>query len=276
MGEGTAKQAVRILASLAIATAAAAHDFWILPSDFRPAAGAPISVNLRVGEHFVGEAVVPKPDRILRFSATYPDGRVEPVAGLDGDVYTGSLRLGGSGVFVIGYRNRPSRIELPPEKFEAYLHAEGLDAVLEARERKGDRAKAGREIYSRCAKSLIRAGPVTPADAQAGDRRLGFPLELTAEEDPTRLAVGSDLRMSLAYLDRPLAHALVGCMEETHAADEERVRTDDQGRVRFRIRTPGVHLVRVVHMVPAPADSGADWESFWASTTFEIDARGRR
>lgn len=29
-------------------------------------------------------------------------------------------------------------------------------------------------------------------------------------------------------------------------------------------------LVKAVHMLPAPAGSGADWESLWASLTFEI------
>jgi hypothetical protein len=36
-----------------------------------------------------------------------------------------------------------------------------------------------------------------------------------------------------------------------------------------------VWLVKAVHMVPAPAGSGADWESIWASLTFKasrIDA----
>ena len=29
-----------------------------------------------------------------------------------------------------------------------------------------------------------------------------------------------------------------------------------------------------VHMVPAAADSGADWESIWASLTFELTPAG--
>jgi hypothetical protein len=32
----------------------------------------------------------------------------------------------------------------------------------------------------------------------------------------------------------------------------------------------GAWLVKTVHMVPAPTDTGADWESLWASLTFEI------
>jgi hypothetical protein len=28
-------------------------------------------------------------------------------------------------------------------------------------------------------------------------------------------------------------------------------------------------MIKAVHMVPAPAGTGADWESVWASLTFE-------
>ena len=38
----------------------------------------------------------------------------------------------------------------------------------------------------------------------------------------------------------------------------------------FDLTPPGVWLVKAVHMVPAPAASGADWESLWASLTFEV------
>jgi hypothetical protein len=31
-------------------------------------------------------------------------------------------------------------------------------------------------------------------------------------------------------------------------------------------------LIKSVHMIPAPAGSGAEWASFWASLTFGADA----
>jgi hypothetical protein len=31
-------------------------------------------------------------------------------------------------------------------------------------------------------------------------------------------------------------------------------------------------LIKVVHMVPAPAASQAEWASYWASLTFEMRA----
>ena len=32
----------------------------------------------------------------------------------------------------------------------------------------------------------------------------------------------------------------------------------------------GLWLVKAVHMIPAPAGTGAQWTSFWASLTFEL------
>lgn len=52
-------------------------------------------------------------------------------------------------------------------------------------------------------------------------------------------------------------------------ADKLSARSDRDGRVRLRLKPGGMWLVKAVHMVPAPAGSGADWASYWASLTFE-------
>jgi hypothetical protein len=44
------------------------------------------------------------------------------------------------------------------------------------------------------------------------------------------------------------------------------------GRASLVLDRPGLWLVKVVHMVPAPEGSGAEWESLWASLTFELPA----
>jgi uncharacterized GH25 family protein len=44
-------------------------------------------------------------------------------------------------------------------------------------------------------------------------------------------------------------------------------RTDAEGRVRFRLPQGGMWLVKSVHMIPG---AKADWESYWASLTFEL------
>ena len=43
---------------LALAAPAAAHDFWIEPSNFRPAVGAKVPLRLLIGQDFAGATTV--------------------------------------------------------------------------------------------------------------------------------------------------------------------------------------------------------------------------
>ena len=40
---------------MAIPVSAVAHDFWLQPDNFMPAAGADVNVRLFVGDHFANE-----------------------------------------------------------------------------------------------------------------------------------------------------------------------------------------------------------------------------
>ena len=51
---------------------------------------------------------------------------------------------------------------------------------------------------------------------------------------------------------------------------EMALRTDQAGRVRFRLADPGVWLIATVHMTAAPPGVDAHWQSIWASETFEL------
>jgi uncharacterized GH25 family protein len=168
---------------------------------------------------------------------------------------------------VIGYHSRPSRVTLPAEKFTQYLRQEGLDAIVAARARTQTSEREGRELFSRSAKSLVRSGALA---AGTGDRPLGFPIELVAERNPYDLRSGDTLTARLTYRQAPLAGALVVAYNQRTPYHKLSVRSDRDGRATFALDEPGVWLVKAVHMVPAPAGSDAEWESFWASLTFEI------
>jgi len=170
-------------------------------------------------------------------------------------------------LLVIGYRSNPSAVELPAEKFNQYLKDEGLDAVAGLRARRNETGAAARELFSRCAKSLVLSG--SPSEAQ-GDRLLGFTLELVAERNPYAIPAGQDLPVRLTYQNRPLAGALVVAMNSLNPSEKLAARTDNEGRVRFRLRPGGMWLVKAVHMIQAPAGTNAEWESLWASLTFEL------
>ena len=81
---------------------------------------------------------------------------------------------------------------------------------------------------------------------------------------------GEDLPVSLTYEGRPLSGALVVAMNRLNPAAKLMARTDNNGRVAFRLPESGMWLIKAVHMIPAAAGTNADWASFWASLTFEL------
>jgi len=253
-----------MLLALLAAAPLRAHDFWIEPSTFRPAAPAQIRVALRVGQDFRGDPV-PRDDRkITRFVAVGPGGEAS-IPGLPGTDPAGFARLDRPGLYVLGYRSGRSPIELEAEKFEKYLADEGLEQVSRERARRGETGKPGKEVYSRCAKSLVAAGG---GASEGFDRVLGFTLELV----PQRLPRVGDLPVELLYEGKPLSGALVVAMNQADPTTKISARSDRNGRVVLKLPRSGVWLVKAVHMIPAPADAGADWESLWASLTFEISS----
>jgi uncharacterized GH25 family protein len=251
---------------LAASASLSAHDFWIEPTGFTADLGRVVGLKLRVGDDFHGEPVPRSDDLIDQFVVLDAAGRRQ-VVGRDGADPAGLLRVTAPGLMIVGYQSRPSPVTLPAAKFTQYLREEGLEAIVDARARAGASARDGREIFSRSAKSLLRSGPMATG---SGDRTLGFPIELVAERNPYDMRPGGTLPTRLTYRGAPLAGALVVAYNQRTPYHKLSVRSDRDGRAAFTLDGPGVWLVKAVHMAPAQAGSNADWESFWASLTFEI------
>jgi hypothetical protein len=225
----------------------------------------------------------------------FEDGRETPVESPDGSDPAGRVRIGSPGIHVIGYRSAPSPIELEPRKFEQYLAEEGLETIITARSKRGESGQPGREIYSRCAKCVLFAlgrASVDPgrrsksgstpkgehgkragkAGSTGYDRVLGFTLELVPRANPFLLQPGARLPVEVLFQGRPLAGALVVAMNADEPEHRISARSDQSGRVSLQLEREGAWLVKAVHMVPASSGADADWESLWASLTFELPA----
>jgi uncharacterized GH25 family protein len=256
--------------ALPCAGSLAAHDLWIEPSGFTPPPGSRLAVRLRIGQLFQGDPFPRDPALLVRFAVVAGGGAEEPIPGVPATDPAGFLVTGRPGLYQLVYASRHAAVELEAAKFGKYLAEEGLEQIAALRARRGQSAAAGREIYSRCAKSFIAVG----GDAGFGyDRVLGLKLELVPERNPYTLAPGEELPVRLLYGGAPLAGAKVAALPRDQTSRQVAARTDAQGRVRLPLGGAGVWMVKAVHMIPAPPGSGADWESFWASLTFALPAR---
>src|SRR4029077_9524918 len=250
------------------APALLAHNFWIETSTFTPLPGQRLSVRLRIGQVRTGHPVPRDPSVLQCVVAVCPPGRA-PVPGVPNTEPAGFEAFQVPGLYTIVYDSTRFPVALDAVKFETYLKEEGLDAISAARARQGKSAAGAKEVFSRCAKALLAVGDGT---GSGFDRVFAQRLELVAEKNPYTLSGGGELPVHLLYEGKPLAGALVMALQRGRP-DKVEARTDSRGRVKLKLDRPGFWLIKAVHMIPAPADAGADWESFWASLTFALPSR---
>ena len=249
-------------AALFLTDAARAHDFWSEPSTFKPRAGSIVSVRLFVGQDFTGDPLPRQSSGIDRFFLRQ-NGTDTDIGGANNIEPAGLFRMPGEATAVIGYSSSGSSTELPAARFEDYLRQYELVAVIEERRRRGEKAKPGRERFYRYAKALLAGS----ANAATVTQPLGFDYEIVPGNDPTALA--GPLRGRILYQGKPLAGALVEALWRDDPSIRLSARSDAQGAFDFALPRPGVWLVKSVHMVRAGFFASADWDSLWASLTFE-------
>ena len=261
-GARAAVVAAHLLALIVVP--ARAHDFWIEPSSFKPAPGAIVAVHLWVGQNFVGDPVPRQSGAIEQFFVR-ASGIDTDIGGANHIDPAGLFRAGGDTPAAIGYHSSGSDIELPADKFEDYLRQYGLDAIVAERARRGESNKPGRERFFRYAKALLTGAR---SDATA-THPLGFDYEIVPRDDPT-LPLAGPLRGTILYDGKPLAGALVEALWRDDPSIRLAMRSDAQGAFAFALPQSGVWLIKSVYMVRAGFFASHDWDSHWASLSFEV------
>ena len=246
---------------------AAAHDFWLYPTTHQLAKPGPIDVRVCLGQPGEVEDLERRPAHIKKFEA-YGEGKPVPIAGTPKASPAGRVELTGEHIYTLLYLSNFSGVELPPRAFENYLAEEGLLDIIVQREQLGEAERPGLDSFSRYAKALVRVG-----NAREGyDRRLGLQAELVAIVDPFVGGEGGFLEFELWYLDKKHAGALVELfkIEDKNIAPVAKAKSDGDGRVRFV--TPGIGrwMVTATTMRRATYPLEGDWESSWASLSFEV------
>ena len=267
-------------ALVALTTAALAHEFWLEAPRFRLQPGQTVNVHTFVGENFHGEPWTTKAakiQRLVRYGPTPADStNLTPQNFTETDTFRTGFTFAQPGTHVVLLRSTNSFIELPAEKFTAYLREEGLDYALKLRQENDQMALPGRETYRRCAKTLVQVGEAAasaPATDSACRHVYGLPLELVPEQNPYRMAADKALTVRVLRAGRPAFGAAVqvwqrqpGGLPTTHYT----TRANQNGRILLRLSGPGPYLLATVDMSAAPANlrDRADWQSTWASLTF--------
>ncbi len=263
---------IAVAAIFAMNASVAAHDFWIEPSTFHPAPGAILALRLRVGKDYLGDPL-PRNNALIERFVALRSGDAREVIGREGGDPAGLLRIDQPGLYVIGYRSKSTFVELQPDRLEQYIAEEGLERIHTIRAARGDNAKPWQEIFSRCAKSMVWTGSGPSSNAT---RPINLRLEIVPEKNPYALNGGERLPIQLLFESRPLPGALITAIAADDPAARVRIRTDRKGHALVPLAREGEWLIKAVHVVPAPAGAAAEWESLWASLTFQLGGSSAR
>jgi hypothetical protein len=259
------------LPMLLLLAPATAHDLYLMPRPWVAQPGGQILVAYENGDEFPEGVADVKPERLRRTELVWRGG-VVPFEGVTAEEKRtiARVRAPGEGTLVLISHTIPNFIELDPEKFHHYLQHENLDFAIEWRRSRGEADKPGREIYSKYVKALVRCGKPDGFHSYEA----GLTVEFIAEADPYALRPGGLLPVVLRFRGKPAAGVAVeSAWLENGAAKMETVgRTDANGRIRIPIRAAGPHRLHAIVMERCKDAAGADWESFWATLTFEIPA----
>jgi uncharacterized GH25 family protein len=256
----------------AVGSTAAAHDFWVQPTDFWIESHAVMPLTLQVGH---GPLRQRSPIRLGRITSAYAvagDGmKIDLRSKLHpgGEQDDGVIHFDTPGVYMLVLQtDNKAQSHLPAIRFNDYLDVEGLTPALEFRKSTRRTAVDGSESYSRHAKSIVQVGRIEGSQAQI-TAPVGLPLEIIPEVSPYAAPRPTQLPVRIVYEGRPLSGALVKFTNLEH--DEAPVAThvtDRDGRARFDMPTRGSWLLNVIWTKCLPASSETDFETYFSSLSF--------
>ncbi len=248
------------------------HEFWIDPTDYTVAPGAPLVADLRNGEAFEGMALARIDNRFTRFEIVF-DGQARAAEGRMGDRPALQITVPERpGLLVILHETTPSTLTYRDwEKFLKFAKHKNFTKAAAAHDAAGWPREGFRESYTRHAKALIAVG-----DGAGEDRAFGLATEFVALSNPYAADPDGRMRVRLLYDGAPRADAQVEVFDRAPdgAVSVRLTRTDAAGEAVIDI-TPGHdYLLDAVVLRPA-ADAGTSdhapvWETLWAALSFAV------
>lgn len=242
-----------------------AHEFWLNPEKFFYQKGDKATVFLQVGENFEGMPWKGKITRLSLFAPMKDDSLSTHIDTLKRSV---SVLLTNEGTNILVLQNKPSRIELDAEKFNAYLKEDGLDEILEYRKKNGLENTAGREIYERCAKLLLKVGKLQDKNFS---RNTNLPLEIIPLNNPYSGKFGKMKKtyFNIKFQGKPAPNLTVRFWQKVgKELIKQEAKTSAGGEVAFEFTPKGKIMISCVKMTQHDKPAEADWHSYWGSLVF--------
>jgi uncharacterized GH25 family protein len=275
-GRNRARVALATVLSVALlvgtVSIAAAHDMFVKPATFFVAENSEVLVRVLNGTFSLSSNSIARL-RVQDMSVVSPSGRFRmdtSAWSAAGDTSTFRVRTAGAGTYVLGASTRPNIIAMSGDTFNLYLKEDGIPDELEARMKAGELNRRVRERYHKHVKALIQVGN---ARTESYATPLGYPAELMPLANPYSLSVGQSLQLRTLVDGKAARNQFVlygGRTPNGGRIEQRSVRSNSEGVATILLRARGTWYVKFINMTRLSTDPNADYESKWATVTFEV------
>ena len=250
-----------------------AHDFWLVPQKYWISSGETLTISANTGMDFPNSLNPVTPDRVAQFILAGKTG-IEELTDLSvqGNSLITAYTFEKPGTYVLATALKPKEIKLTAEEFNEYLLLDGLTSVYEFRKKEGILDKDAIEYYSKYPKTIIQ---VDNQLDQTAMKPLNLPVEIVPQVNPYELKLGDKLPVSVFFKGNALPKAELSW---SYPGQGEKfagtVETDKNGNATIPLTKTGPYVIRLTHMewVKKPTH---EWESYWASLTFEVQSKDK-
>lgn len=244
------------------------HEFWLEADAYFVQPGQSTGFNFKVGENFTGEKWNLKRHRVERLSLHTSNKTIDLKNNIDTTrhpvVILPPLE---EGTHLIQMQSNNAFIELAPDKFLDYLKEDGIENIIEYREKNKLTQTQGKEFYQRNTKLLLQSGSKL-TDVYKMDT--GMPLEIVPEENPYAKKVGDELTFTFTFKKQPHRFALIKVWQKNNGKTFlQNLYTDKDGKLSIRIGASGVWMISSVKMETIQNEK-ADYQSYWGSFVFAV------
>jgi uncharacterized GH25 family protein len=260
------KIALILLVSLTINVAG--HEFWLQPDKFIYKRTEPVNIKFLLGENFDGKNWTGKKDKInslrLYFDNAVDKNLSKNFGSHDGD----SLQLAmiDEGTVMISLNTKNSFIELEAEKFNNYLHEEGLINALEYRKKNNETSKKGSERYQRCSKTIFQVGEKL---TNVFPKKTNLLLDIIPASNPYNVVSPENFKVKILFKNEKLKNTKVKVWHKIEdTINEQDYTTNDEGELSFDMSHDGEWMISCVKMEKLKSDSKAEWQSYCGSLTW--------
>lgn len=265
------KLAISGAAIVMIVAIAQGHDLFLKLDSYFLRPNSKATVDVLNGTFKESDGAVAR-DRIVNltlFGPNLPDSSGDAVAWrTENKMSVMEFQTGAPGTYVIGISTKTRENTRTGAEFNKFLEEDGMPDVLAARKKNNELDKGATQRYSKYVRAIFQVGDTLSEDYK---KSLKHPIELIPQKNPYSLKPGDSVPVLCLLDGKPLQNQFVTAGSETSDGKLHSVnlRSDSKGIARVKLANRGKWFVKTIHMEKV-SQQGLDYESKWATLTFEI------